>query len=127
MVEAFNGNILCPNKHRSEETSFHKGHLLEAETYIGGHVECLETGVYRSDIKYTFDVDPEAVDELIRNIDRDLAFAIEVEAGMDRFDVKNYDEVSFTLFTSYTIFRYLYECLHLLNLSNRFEIISLNL
>ena len=74
MVEAFNGNILCPNKHRSEETSFHKGHLLEAETYIGGHVECLETGVYRSDIKYTFDVDPEAVDESIRNIDRDLAF-----------------------------------------------------
>ena len=127
MVEAFNGNILCPNKHRSEETSFHKGHLLEAETYIGGHVECLETGVYRSDIKYTFDVDPEAVDELIRNIDRDLAFAIEVEAGMDRFDVKNYDEVSFTLFTLYTIFRYLYGCLHSLNLSNRCEIISLNL
>ena len=38
------------------------------------YVECLETRVYLSNIKYTFDVDPEAVDELIRNIDRDLAF-----------------------------------------------------
>ena len=37
-------------------------------------MECLETRVYLSNIKYTFDVDPEAVDELIRNIDRDLAF-----------------------------------------------------
>ena len=62
------------NKHRSEEKSFHKGHILEAETYVGGHVECLETGVHWSVIKYTFDIDPEAVDELIRNIDRDLAF-----------------------------------------------------
>ena len=38
------------------------------------HVECLETRVYWSVIKYTFDIDPKAVDELIRNIDRDLFF-----------------------------------------------------
>ncbi|CAN0453248.1 unnamed protein product, partial [Hapterophycus canaliculatus] len=23
-------------------TKFHDGHLVESETYIGGHVECLE-------------------------------------------------------------------------------------
>lgn len=23
-------------------TKFHEGHLVESETYIGGHVECLE-------------------------------------------------------------------------------------
>lgn len=99
MVEAFNGNILCPNKQNSEITKFHNNHLVEAETYIGGHVECLETGVYRSDVNYTFDVKPNAMNGLIQNIDRDLAFAIEVEAGMDRFNVKNYDEVS--LFTNH--------------------------
>jgi DNA polymerase epsilon subunit 1 len=61
MVEAYKGNIVCPNKqvgpvewttprvHQSvaqtdELVKFHKGHLLESETYIGGHVECLETG-----------------------------------------------------------------------------------
>ena len=27
------------------------GHLLESETYVGGHVECLQTGIYRNDIK----------------------------------------------------------------------------
>ena len=45
-VEAFKGNIVCPNKHVDPLTKFHDGHLVEAETYIGGHVECLETGVY---------------------------------------------------------------------------------
>lgn len=29
--------------HQSEPlTKFHDGHLVESETYIGGHVECLE-------------------------------------------------------------------------------------
>lgn len=93
MVEAFKGNIICPNKQSEADTKFYKGHLLESETYIGGHVECLEAGVYRSDVKYDFNVNPNALEGLIRNIDRDLAFAIEVEAGMDRFDVTNYDAV----------------------------------
>ena len=26
------------------------GHLLDTETYVGGHVEALESGVFRSDI-----------------------------------------------------------------------------
>ena len=44
MVEAYHGNIVCPNKQVDKLESFYKGHLLESETYIGGHVECLETG-----------------------------------------------------------------------------------
>jgi len=59
----------------------HNGHLLEAETYIGGKVECLETGVYRSDIEYDFDLKPHAFQMLMDNIDQDLTFAIEVELG----------------------------------------------
>ena len=45
MVQAFHANIIFPNK---QETVFNKltsdGHVLDAETYVGGHVEALECG-----------------------------------------------------------------------------------
>ena len=93
MVQACSKNIICPNKQMDSLTQFHNGHLLESETYIGGKVECLETGVYRSDIEYEFDLKPAAFQQLIDHIDRDLTFAIEVEGGKDRNDIQNYDEV----------------------------------
>ena len=93
MVQANDLDIVCPNKQVDPLAKFHKGHLLESETYIGGKVECLETGVYRSDVEYEFDLVPSAFQHLIDNIDRDLCFAIEVEAGMDRSDIVNYEEV----------------------------------
>ena len=30
------------------------GHLLDSETYVGGHVEAIESGVFRSDIPSRF-------------------------------------------------------------------------
>jgi DNA polymerase epsilon subunit 1 len=93
MVEACRKDVLCPNKQTDPLTQFHNGHLLESETYIGGKVECLETGVYRSDIEYEFDLKPSAFQELIQNIDRDLTFAIEVEGGTSRKGIVNYDQV----------------------------------
>jgi DNA polymerase epsilon subunit 1 len=94
MVQACSKSIICPNKEMDPLAKFHQGHLLESETYIGGKVECLETGVYRSDIEYEFDLKPTAFQSLIDNIDRDLTFAIEVEGGIDRSKVTNYNEVS---------------------------------
>jgi DNA polymerase epsilon subunit 1 len=93
MVEAFRGNIVCPNKSNNENDNFYEGHLLETETYIGGHVECLETGVYRSDIPVKFKMVPQAFDNLIRDIDRALTFSLEVEHGVQRSDIGNYDDV----------------------------------
>ncbi|GBG32491.1 DNA polymerase epsilon catalytic subunit A [Hondaea fermentalgiana] len=94
MVEARRGNILCPNKQVDPAQKFtDKGQLLEQDTYIGGHVECLETGVYRDDLPEKFRLDPLAFDELIANIDRDLTFAIEIEAGIPRREVVNYAAV----------------------------------
>jgi len=93
MVQAFEKHIICPNKQVDPLKTFHNGHLLESETYIGGKVECLETGVYRSDVEYEFDLKPSAFQMLIDHVDRDLTFAIEVEGGMDRSKVTNYDEV----------------------------------
>ena len=49
-----------PNKHMENHGKMHKGHLLESETYVGGHVEALESGVFRSDLPVDFNLDPEA-------------------------------------------------------------------
>ncbi|RYY87672.1 hypothetical protein EON63_03685 [archaeon] len=35
MVEAYQKNIICPNKQNDPLEAFHHGHLLDAETYIG--------------------------------------------------------------------------------------------
>lgn len=55
MVQAYHANIVFPNK---QEQEFNKltedGHVLDSETYIGGHVEALESGVFRSDIPCRF-------------------------------------------------------------------------
>ena len=94
MVEACTKDIICPNKQKDPAAKFTpRGNLLESETYIGGKVECLETGVYRSDIEYKFDLKPEGFQGLINNVDRDMTFAIEVEGGIDRRKITNYDEV----------------------------------
>ena len=59
-LQAYEANVICPNKHQSDPEKFYTNHLLESETYIGGHVECLESGVFRSDIPTSFKLDPSA-------------------------------------------------------------------
>ena len=56
-MQAYKANVICPNKHQSDPEKFYKNHLLESESYIGGHVECLESGVFRSDIPTSFKLD----------------------------------------------------------------------
>ena len=36
------------------------GHMLEGETYVGGHVEAIESGIFRADIPCRFRMVPEA-------------------------------------------------------------------
>uniref|UniRef100_A0A0E0K092 DNA polymerase epsilon catalytic subunit n=1 Tax=Oryza punctata TaxID=4537 RepID=A0A0E0K092_ORYPU len=93
MVQAFKANIICPNKHQADLEKFYNSRLLESETYIGGHVECLETGVFRSDLPTKFQLEPSACEQLIANLDRDLQYAISVEGKLDIDSVTNYDEV----------------------------------
>ncbi|OWM73679.1 hypothetical protein CDL15_Pgr026779 [Punica granatum] len=97
MVQAYKANVICPNKHQSDSEKFYNNHLLESETYIGGHVECLESGVFRSDLPTQFKLDPSAYQQLIDNLDRDLQYAIRVEGKMDLETVSNYDEVKNTI------------------------------
>lgn len=93
MVESYNNGIIYPNKQIEEPVRFHNGHLLEADTYIGGTVECLESGVYRNDIPSDFNMDATAYCELIAAIDQMLTFSIEVENGLKRHEIANYFEI----------------------------------
>ncbi|KAJ5290335.1 uncharacterized protein N7443_010588 [Penicillium atrosanguineum] len=93
MVQAYQHEIVLPNKHKDPPEAFYDGHLLESETYVGGHVESIEAGVFRSDIPVAFNVDPKAMEELIRDLDHALRFSIEVEEKKSMDDVTNFEEV----------------------------------
>ncbi|KAK4215556.1 hypothetical protein QBC37DRAFT_121574 [Rhypophila decipiens] len=93
MVQAYQKEIVLPNKHVAPKEAFWDGHLLDSETYVGGHVESIEAGVFRADIPVKFAVDPGAVDELLRDLDAALKFSITVEEKKSMDDVANYEEV----------------------------------
>ncbi|EOA39472.1 hypothetical protein CARUB_v10008067mg [Capsella rubella] len=93
MVQAYKANVICPNKNQADPEKFYQNHLLESETYIGGHVECLESGVFRSDIPTSFKLDSSGYQQLIDNLGRDLEYAITVEGKMKMDSISNYDEV----------------------------------
>ncbi|KAH7322816.1 DNA polymerase epsilon [Stachybotrys elegans] len=93
MVQAYVKGIAIPNKHVAPREAFWDGHLLDSETYVGGHVESIEAGVFRADIPVDFAIDPGAVDELLRDLDAALKFVITVEEQKKFEDVENYEEV----------------------------------
>ena len=71
MVQAFKANIVAPNKHKSTPEKMHSdkagvSHLLSSETYIGGKVEALESGVFRADIPCKFRTNSEGYQQLHR-------------------------------------------------------------
>ncbi|KAJ3196623.1 DNA polymerase epsilon catalytic subunit [Irineochytrium annulatum] len=57
-----------PNKHAEESGRMFEGHLLENETYVGGHVEALEAGIFRSDLPMEYNLDPKAFSQLEREL-----------------------------------------------------------
>ncbi|KAG6013956.1 DNA polymerase epsilon catalytic subunit [Claviceps lovelessii] len=93
MVQAYQREIVLPNKHQSPKEAFWNGHLLDSETYVGGHVESIEAGVFRADIPVDFAVDTGAIDELLRDLDAALKFVITVEEKKSLDDVENYAQV----------------------------------
>uniref|UniRef100_A0A3B3CYW5 DNA polymerase epsilon catalytic subunit n=1 Tax=Oryzias melastigma TaxID=30732 RepID=A0A3B3CYW5_ORYME len=94
MVQAFHANIVFPNK---QEQAFNKltddGHVLDSETYVGGHVEALESGVFRSDIPCRFKMNPAAFDFLLKRVERTMRHAIEEEEKIPLEQVTNFNEV----------------------------------
>ncbi|KAL6929203.1 hypothetical protein ACO0SA_002543 [Hanseniaspora valbyensis] len=93
MVEAYNNNIVLPNKHKMPIEKFYDGHLLQNETYSGGKVLSVESGVFRSDLQYQFNIEPEIIKEFIPNVDKVIEFFVTVECGKKMDSVLNADEV----------------------------------
>lgn len=94
MVQAFHADIVFPNKQQSELNKLSDdGHVLDSETYVGGHVEALESGVFRADIPCRFRLDQEMMEQLQGNVEKVLEHAISVEEGVPMDQVHNLDEV----------------------------------
>lgn len=96
-----------------EREKMYKGHWLDSETYIGksnrkwervggrwiylinkgGKVECLRSGVYRSDILSKFIFEKNAFQTLIDNIDKLLDFVMRIELFKEVKDVDDYEDL----------------------------------
>ncbi|KAL0266116.1 UNVERIFIED_CONTAM: hypothetical protein PYX00_011832 [Menopon gallinae] len=61
LAEAHRTGILIPDKKRESGPESYKGHFVENCNYVGGHVECLRTGIFRSDFTYEFRVNVSAL------------------------------------------------------------------
>uniref|UniRef100_A0A8C5Y0F9 DNA polymerase epsilon catalytic subunit n=1 Tax=Microcebus murinus TaxID=30608 RepID=A0A8C5Y0F9_MICMU len=94
MVQAFHANIVFPNKQEQELNKLTAdGHVLDAETYVGGHVEALESGVFRSDIPCRFRMNPAAFDSLLQRVEKTMRHAVEEEEKVSVEQVTNFQEV----------------------------------
>uniref|UniRef100_A0A182VPQ9 DNA polymerase epsilon catalytic subunit n=1 Tax=Anopheles minimus TaxID=112268 RepID=A0A182VPQ9_9DIPT len=101
MKEAFKVSIVFPNKQVSELNKLSvDGHVLDSETYVGGHVEALESGVFRADISTRFRLDPDMIKQLQGNLEKVLEHAIVVEEGVPISDVVNFEEVKSEIFSA---------------------------
>ncbi|KAG5645676.1 hypothetical protein DXG03_005514 [Asterophora parasitica] len=106
MVEAFRGGIIMPNRHEESHGNMYDGHLLASETYVGGHVEALEAGVFRSDIATEFKIVPSAVQQLIDDLDAALKFCIIEESKASLEQVTNYDDVKAEITAALEVMRH---------------------
>jgi DNA polymerase epsilon subunit 1 len=94
MKEAFHVNIIFPNKEQAELNKMtNDGHVLDTETYVGGHVEALESGVFRADIPYKFRMDCGMLKKLESEVAHVLKHALEVEENIPLSDVINFEDV----------------------------------
>ncbi|KAF8369177.1 pole-1, partial [Pristionchus pacificus] len=94
MVEAFHNNIIFPNKFTGKEEAqwTNDGHKIESETYVGGHVEALEAGLFRADIPTRFRLVPAAIAQLSREAGDTLEKELVREYSLTRENVTNWDE-----------------------------------
>lgn len=95
MKEAYYANIIYPNKQQTELNKLSAdGHVLDSETYVGGHVEALESGVFRADIPCRFRLDQDMIKQLQSNVNKVLTHTLENEENIPISDVINLEEIT---------------------------------
>nr|CAD2190862.1 unnamed protein product [Meloidogyne enterolobii] len=94
MVQAFHSNIIFPNKQIIKENKMTlDGHLIDSETYVGGHVEAIESGVFRSDIACRFKLDVEALEQLKEEVRPTLEHSLCNDAKILLSEVLNFESI----------------------------------
>ncbi|KAF6780147.1 hypothetical protein AHF37_00368 [Paragonimus kellicotti] len=101
MVQAYAANVVFPHKQSAGEAGpgsllpsgssnvchfTDDGKLIDSETYVGGHVEALEAGVFRADIPVRFRLVPAALEQLRSDITRCLRRTLQTELGAEDDD-----------------------------------------
>ncbi|KNH09590.1 DNA replication licensing factor [Perkinsela sp. CCAP 1560/4] len=99
--ENLGGEVVLENNDAAQSNAltkyklkFHNGNLIDTETYIGGIVEALESGVFRCDLKLDFRSNAIAYDKLIENLDEvltDIAAKELTEESILRRKSEGYD------------------------------------
>ncbi|KAG9390447.1 DNA polymerase epsilon catalytic subunit A [Carpediemonas membranifera] len=84
MVQAKRAEVVAPDKQKAQVIKYHSdGRLIDKETYIGGRVEALRSGIYRSDVPVEFDIDTSAYQFLCGKLQADLIHAVVAEENID--------------------------------------------
>ncbi|KHN69707.1 DNA polymerase epsilon [Ordospora colligata OC4] len=71
--EAVEYGVIVPDKRVESKYQEYEGYIAENVTYVGGHVECVRAGLFRSDFSYDFDVNKKFIEDVGRSIDEMLA------------------------------------------------------
>lgn len=121
MVQAYAANVVFPHKQSVSDSVFGEsdlaisgrftddGRLIDSETYVGGHVEALEAGVFRADIPVRFRLIPAALEALRTDVKRCIGRALLTEIGAeDGDDLENY--VSMDSFNKVFLFIVIFFC-----------------
>lgn len=67
--EAISYGVLIPPRKKIDGLEYYEGHIAENLTYIGGHVESLKAGIFRSDFDTEFIIDEGLKNLIINNFD----------------------------------------------------------
>ena len=71
------GKDTCKETHVEFSVDLHRHAARDAEgDYVGGHVECLQTGIYRNDLPIKFRLVPEALQGLLDKAGEEVKEAV---------------------------------------------------
>ncbi|KFG26216.1 uncharacterized protein NESG_01332 [Nematocida ausubeli] len=68
MKEAYGCGVLIPSKKKSHILHNYNGYMAESLSYVGGHVECLKSGLYRSDFEYEFSFNRQDLEKMVEQV-----------------------------------------------------------
>ncbi|KAI5184513.1 DNA polymerase epsilon subunit 1 [Nematocida homosporus] len=88
MKEAFLCHVLIPAKKKTKLLYNYNGQAAESLSYVGGHVECLKSGVFRSDFEYDFVFNEAYLRMMIQKIDKIIDMELNGKVATNRVEVK---------------------------------------